>query len=80
MSGGDDFLALYVMLSRATKLDDILIFDLPDRHVFEQGLLELPKLALRMQQFETKAQACVLVAEDIMREKLGWPAADCYPL
>ena len=80
MSGGDYFLALYVMLSRATKLDDILIFDLPDRHVFEQGLLELPKLALRMQQFETKAQACVLVAEDIMRKKLGWPAADGYPL
>jgi hypothetical protein len=61
-------------------LEDILIFDLPDRHVFEKGLLELPKLALRMQQFETKAKECVLVAEDIMQNKLGWPRAECYPL
>ena len=79
MSAGDFFLALYVMMSRATKLNDILIFDLPDRKVFESGLLELPKLALRMKQFETKAQECVLVAEDIMVRKLGWPPVSSFP-
>jgi hypothetical protein len=80
MSHGDYFLALYVMLSRPTKLDDLLIFDLPERAVLEQGLLQLPKLAARMLYFEQKAAADVAVSENIMRDELQWPEASQYPL
>ena len=80
MSKGDYFLALYVMLSRPTKLDDLLIFDLPDRSMFEKGLLNLPTLAARMHYFEQKAIADVAVSENIMMNELQWPEGSQYPL
>jgi hypothetical protein len=72
---GDYFLGVYVMLSRATKLTDILIVDLPDRSVFEssdeKGLTNLPRLQKRMQQFEELAKAGLEESASIMT-KLGW--------
>ena len=80
MSQGDYFLALYVMLSRPTKLDDLLTIDLPDRSVFEEGLLHLPVLAARMKYFEQKASADVAVSEDILKNVLHRPPGSDYPL
>ena len=64
------------MLSRATKLTDILIVDLPDRSVFEstdeKGLTNLPRLQKRMQQFEELAKAGMEESSAIMT-RLGWP-------
>jgi hypothetical protein len=80
MSAGDYFLALYVMLSRPTKLEDLLIVDLPDRSVFEQGLLQVSTLAARMAYFEKRAEEGIPIAEGIMRDTLQWPECSNYPL
>ena len=58
MSQADYGLAMYVMLSRPTKLEDLWIVDLPPRNVFEKFLHEHnPLLVQRMREFE--GQACV---------------------
>ena len=75
MPAGDYFLAVYVMLSRATKLDDIWIVGLPDRDVFESkngpGLAALGKLAARLAYFDRMAQAGERDSERLM-QNLGW--------
>jgi hypothetical protein len=80
-SEGDYFLGVYVMLSRATKLTDILIVDLPDRSLFEssddKGLTNLPRLQKRMQYFEEQSKAGLAESASIMK-KLGWPAGLTY--
>jgi hypothetical protein len=80
MSQGDYFLALYVMLSRPTKLDDLLIVGLPDRSVFENGIRQLPALAARIAYYEEKALADIAVADRIMRDELRWYDASNFPL
>jgi hypothetical protein len=76
-SEGDYFLGVYVMLSRATKLSDILIVDLPERSLFEstdeKGLKNLARLQARIQHFETLSEAGQEESKSIMH-KLGWPA------
>jgi len=77
-SEGDYFLGVYVMLSRATKLTDLLIVDLPDRSLFEstgdRGLTNIPRLRKRMQHFEDLSKTGLAESANIMR-KLGWPAS-----
>ena len=58
MKDADYALAMYVILSRPTKLEDLWIVDLPPRSVFEKFLHEHnPLLVKRMREFEK--QACV---------------------
>jgi len=53
MSNSDYGLAMYVMLSRARKLEDLHLVDLPERHIFEKFLHEHnPLLVERMRTFE----------------------------
>ena len=61
------------MLSRATKLDDVILVDMPPRRLFEQGLLALPVLQQRMNALEQRAQLDSASAESIMAS-LGWPS------
>jgi hypothetical protein len=70
MSDGDYFLAIYVLLSRATKLDDLLLVGMPARQLFEKGLLALPALQQRMKALEDRAAQDR--AEGIMKS-LDWP-------
>ena len=70
MSDGDYFLAIYVLLSRATKLDDLLLVGVPARQLFEKNLLALPVLQQRMKALEDRAAQDR--AEGIMKS-LGWP-------
>ena len=70
MSDGDYFLAIYVLLSRATKLDDLLLVGVPARQLFEKGLLALPALQQRMKALEDRAAQDR--AEGIMKS-LDWP-------
>ena len=55
MSDGDTFLAIYVLLSRATKPDDLLLLGTRARQLFEKGLLALPLLQQRMKALEDRA-------------------------
>ena len=55
MSDGDTFLSIYVLLSRATKLDDLLLVGVPARQLFKKGLLALPALQQRMKALEDRA-------------------------
>lgn len=56
MSNSDYGLAMYVMLSRARKLEDLHLVDLPERHIFEKFLHEHnPLLVERMRTFEAQA-------------------------
>ena len=72
MSDGDYFLAIYVLLSRATKLDDLLLVGMPARRLFEKGLLALPVLQQRMRTLEDPAAQDRAAAEGIMKS-LDWP-------
>jgi hypothetical protein len=72
MSDGDYFLAIYVLLSRATKLDDLLLVGMPARQLFEKGLLALPVLQQRMKALEDRAAEDSAAAEGIMTS-LDWP-------
>ena len=72
MSDGYYFLAIYVLLSRATKLDDLLLVGMPARQLFEQGLLALPVLQQRMKALEDRAAQDRAAAEGIMK-LLDWP-------
>ena len=57
MKDADYALAIYVMLSRPRKLDDIWIIDMPPRHMFQRFLHEHnPLLVQRMQEFEQQAK------------------------
>ena len=57
MKDADYALAIYVMLSRPRKLDDLWIIDMPPRHMFQQFLHEHnPLLVQRMQEFEQQAK------------------------
>ncbi|CAK9053900.1 unnamed protein product [Durusdinium trenchii] len=56
MSNSDYGLAMYVMLSRARKLEDLHLVDLPERRIFEKFLREHnPLLVERMRTFEAQA-------------------------
>ena len=70
MSDGDYFLAIYVLLSRATKLDDLLLVGMPARQLFEKGLLASPALQQRMKALEDRAAQDR--AEGVMKS-LDWP-------
>jgi hypothetical protein len=69
MSTGDYFLAIYVLLSRATKLDDLLLVGMPARRLFEKGLLALPVLQQRMKALEDRAAQDRAAAEGIMKSR-----------
>ena len=57
MKDADYALAIYVMLSRPRKLDDLWIIDMPPRHMFQRFLHEHnPLLVQRMQEFEQQAK------------------------
>ena len=57
MKDADYALAIYVMLSRPRKLDDLWIIDMPPRHMFQRFLHENnPLLVQRMQEFEQQAK------------------------
>ena len=52
-SPADYVLAVYVMLSRARKLEDLFIVDMPDRDIFEGALRRLnPTLVARMEELQ----------------------------
>ena len=72
MSDGDYFLAIYVLLSRATKLDDLLLIGMPAGQLFKKGLLALPVLQQRMKASEDRAAQDPAAAEGIMKS-LDWP-------
>ena len=68
----DYALALYVLLSRATKLQDVYIVDLPERHWFERKLTETnPCLVERMRFFQHRSDASKLEGQRFL-EKLNW--------
>ena len=57
MKDADYALAIYVMLPRPRKLDDLWIIDMPPRHMFQRFLHEHnPLLVQRMQEFEQQAK------------------------
>ena len=62
----DWWLDLYVMLSRATRLDDLLLLRAPDLKFFAKG----PPKSLRSQlaKFASRTEACRKEAEHIARE------------
>ena len=73
----DYFLSVYVLLSRATKLKDLLLAGLPDRTWFatairDPGLAELRK---RIMEFEERAKQDAVKA-DALIASFGWPTAD----
>ena len=67
----DWWLDLYVMLSRATKLEDLLLLRAPDLDFFAKG----PPKTLRKQlaKFAKRTESCRKEAEKIARE-LGFTA------
>ena len=62
----DWWLDLYVMLSRATRLEDLLLLRAPDLDFFAKG----PPKTLRKQmaKFARRTEACRMRAEEIARE------------
>ena len=66
----DWWLDLYVMLSRATRLDDLLLIRAPDLSFFAKG----PPITLRTQlaKFASRTDACRKQAEKIAKKKLGF--------
>ena len=82
-SAGDYFLGVYVMLSRVTKLSDLLIVDLPERSLFEstdgQGLGTLLTLQKRMKYFQAQAVEGKEKSAQIMK-LLGWEENLSYDL
>ena len=76
MKDADYALAMYVMLSRPRKLDDLWIIDLPERDVFEGHLhARNTTLVERMQQFEAHALRDKSRALSYVR-KLGWHSSE----
>lgn len=72
MKDPDYALAMYVMLSRARKLEDLWLVDLPPRHMFESFLLDQnPLLVERMTEFQELAARS---EESALRfpKYLGW--------
>lgn len=68
----DYALALYVLLSRATKLQDVYIVDLPERHWFERKLTETNQcLVERMRFFQQRSDASKHEGKRFL-EKLNW--------
>ena len=68
----DYALALYVLLSRATKLQDVYIVDLPERHWFERKLTETNQcLVERMRFFQSRSDASKLEGKRFL-DKLNW--------
>ena len=72
MSDGHYFLAIYVWLSRAIKLDDLLLIGLPARRLFEKGLRAWHLLQQRMKALEDRAAQDHAAAEGI-KKPLDWP-------
>ena len=63
---------MYVMLSRARKLEDLWPVDLPPRHIFECFLQnQNPLLAERMREFQEVAARCEESAFRFLKS-LGW--------
>eukprot|EP00438_Fugacium_kawagutii_P017947 Skav211370 [mRNA] locus=scaffold595:25004:28193:- [translate_table: standard] len=76
LNNADYALAIYVMLSRPTKLDDLWIVDLPPRAVFETFLHEHnPVLVKRMREFEEQARLDEENALQYLR-RLSWHHVD----
>ena len=76
MKDADYALAMYVMLSRPRKLDDLWIIDLPERDVFEGHLhARNTTLVERMQQFEAQALRDESRALSYVR-KQGWHSSE----
>ena len=73
MHEGDHWLATYVLLSRATKLDDLLISGLPPLEFFQQG--PGGTLQKHIADFEERAKQDAAKA-DAMLKSLGWPSAE----
>ncbi len=73
MHQGDHWLATYVLLSRATKLDDLLISGLPPLEFFQQG--PGGTLQKHIADFEERAKQDAAKA-DAMLKSLGWPSAE----
>ena len=72
VSQADYGLAMYVMLSRPTKLEDLWIVDLPPRNVFKNFLHEHnPPLVKRMREFEEQARMDEQKALKYVR-RLSW--------
>ena len=72
MRDADYGLAVYVMLSRATKLCDLTLVDLPRRECFESFLCDHnEKLVARMREFEAISGRSLEEAEKDIRD-LGW--------
>ena len=62
----DWWLDLYVMLSRATRLDDLLLVRAPDLQFFLKGP---PKsLASQLQKFAKRTEKCRATAAELARE------------
>ena len=79
MKDADYALAIYVMLSRPRKLDDLWIIDmpLPPRHMFQRFLHENnPLLVQRMQEFEQQAKLDETNALSYV-SKLQWHKNEC---
>ena len=68
------FLATYVLLSRATQLEDLLIVGLPPRSLFGMG--PPPTLRARMRYYAERAAASEAEASTLLK-RLGW--ADLAP-
>ena len=72
MKDADYALALYVMMSRATKLSDLHIVGLPDRRCFEGFLHDCNgRLVERMQNFEAISTRSMREAKAYIT-RLGW--------
>jgi hypothetical protein len=67
MSDGVCFLATYPLLSRATKLDDLLLVGMPARRLSEKGVLALPVLQQRMKDLEDRAAQDRAAAQSMMK-------------
>ena len=77
MKDADYALAIYVMLSRPRKLDDLWIIDMPPRHMFQRFLHENnPLLVQRMQEFEQQAKLDETNALSYV-SKLQWHKNEC---
>ena len=76
MKDADYALAIYVMLSRPRKLDDLWIIDLPPRHMFQHCLHDHnPLLVQRMKEFEQQAKLDEMKALSYVG-KLQWHQKD----
>jgi hypothetical protein len=68
----DYWLAVYVLLSRPTQLDDLLIVGLPPRHLFQWG--PPPGIAARLADFDALALKGGQLADKALAA-LDWPAS-----